>query len=271
MASTTRWSFRGAGGDGQLAEPTAGESLHETFQLRRREWRAARRRAFFLSAVWWGPGIVLAGVLAGASTRFPAFGVLVVVLGFAAAANVGLNRPRSLLAIRERATAESATGRMLHAVEIRGGAKVLHDRMLNGPGGSFEVEHVVLSPRGVFLVDTKQWEGKSVRMFGPTMFVNLHDQADMFKEFIERARKLGEALTEAASDEEEVGVVSVTPVLAVHHEHLPGTPRIMSGVIVLLPTQLPVVLRGSHMRWQPSGVAALTAVAERILVRKSVS
>jgi hypothetical protein len=271
MATTTRWSFRGASAAGRLPAPAAGESLHETFEIRRRQWRAARRRAFFLSAVWWGPAIILIGVLAGVTTRFPAFGVLVIVLGFAAAANVGLNRPRSLLAIRERATAEETTGRMLHAVEIRGGAKVLHDRMLMGSGGSFEVEHVVFSPRGVFLVDTKQWEGKSVRMFGPTMFVNLHDQSDMFKEFVERAKKLGEALTAAAAEDEEVGVVSVTPVLAVHHEHLPGTPRVMSGVIVLVPTQLPVVLRGSYLRWQASGVAALTAAAERILARKSAS
>lgn len=269
MASSTRWSFRGAPATGQVADPVAGESLHETFQIRRREWRAERRRAFWLSAVWWGPGIVLAGVLAGASTRFPAFGVLVVLLGFAAAANVGLNRPRSLVAIQHRADAESSTGRVLRAVEIRGGAKVLHDRILTGSTESFEVEHVVISPRGVFLVDTKQWEGKSVRMFGATMFVDLHDQLDMFKEFEKRARLLGEALTEAAALDDEVGVVSVTPLLAVHHEHLPGTPRVIGRVLILLPPQLPVVLRASHLRWQASGVLALVAAAERILVRRS--
>ena len=269
MASTSRWSFRGATATGQVAEPAAGESLHETFRLRRREWRAERRRIFWLTAIWWGPGIVLAGVLAGASTHFPAFGVLVVGLGFAAAANVGLNRPRSLVAIQEQATAATATGRILHAVEIRGGAKVLHDRVLVGAGESFEAEHVVISPRGVFLVDTKQWNGKSIRMFGATMFVELHDQATMFKEFVDRARLLGEALTEAAASAEEVGVVSVTPLLAVNHEHLPGTPRVMNGVVILLPAQLPVVLRGSYLRWQASGVAALIAASERVLVRKS--
>lgn len=267
MSSSTRWSFRGD--TGQAAEPVAGGSLHETFQLRRREWRAERRRSLWLSSVWWAPGILLAGVLAGASTRFPAFGVLVVVLGFAAVANVGLNRPRSLVAIETRATAETATGRVLRAVEIRGGARVLHDRMLATATGPFEVEHVVISPRGVFLIDTKQWEGRSVRMFGATMFVNLHDQADMFKEFENRAKALGQALTAAAADTDEVGVVSVVPLLAVHHEHLPGTPRVMGGVVILLPAQLPVVLRGSYLRWQASGVQALTAAAERILVRKS--
>ncbi|HEV2640578.1 MAG TPA: nuclease-related domain-containing protein [Actinocrinis sp.] len=270
MASSTRWSFRGAAVTaGQVGEPAAGESLHQTFQVRRREWRAQRRRTFLLGAVWWGPGLVLAGIAAGASTRFPAFGLLVTVLGFAAAVNVGLNRPRSLVAIQERATAETATGRILRAVEIRGGAKVLHDRVLTGSAGSFEIEHVVISPRGVFLVDTKLWEGKSVRIFGATMFVDLHDQADMLKEFEERARILGEALTAEAAAHDEVSVVTVTPILAVHHEHLPGTPRVMGGVVVLLPPQLPVVLRGAHMRWQASGVAALIAAAERILVRKS--
>ena len=269
MAKPGRWSFRGATAGAEVSEPSAGDSLRATFDVRRRQWRAERRRIFWLSAVWWGPGIVLLGVFAGASTRFPAFGILVSVLGFAAAANVGLNRPRSLVAIQQRASAESGTGRALHAVEIRGGAKVLHDRMLVGRGESFEVEHLVVSPRGVFLVDTKQWEGKSVRMFGTTMFVNHHDQADMFKEFTERARILGEALTEAAAANEEVGVVTVTPLLAVHHANLPGTPRQMLGVIIVLPAQLPIVLRGSFPRWQGAAVQSLIEAAERMLVRKS--
>ena len=269
MAKSGRWSFRGAAAGGQVTEPAAGESLRATFELRRRQWRAQRRRTFWLSAVWWGPGLVLLGIAAGASTRFPAFGILVTVLGFAAAANVGLNRPRSLVAIQQRATAESGTGRALHAVEIRGGAKVLHDRMLIGRGEPFEVEHLVLSPRGVFLVETKQWEGKSVRMFGTTMFVNNLDQAGLFKELTERSRILGEALTEAAADNDEVGVVTVSPLVAVHHEHLPGTPRQMLGVIVLLPAQLPAVLRGAYPRWQPSTVQSLVTAAELMLVRKT--
>lgn len=269
MAKPVRWSFRGAAGGGEMADPLAGESLHAAFELRRRQWRAERRRGFWLSAVWWGPGIVLVGVAAGASTRFPAFGILVVVLGFAAAANVGLNRPSSLIAIQQRATAESDTGKVLRAVEIRGGAKVLHDRMLVGGADSFEVEHLVVSPRGVFLVDTKQWEGRSVRMFGTEMFVNHRDQSGMFKEFVERAKMLGEALTAAAADDSQVSVVTVTPLLAVHHEHLPGTPRVMYGVVVLLPAQLPVVLRGSPLRWQNSAVQSLINAAEQILVRRS--
>jgi hypothetical protein len=118
-------------------------------------------------------------------------------------------------------------------------------------------------------VETKQWEGKSVRMFGTTMFVNNVDQAGLFKELTERSRILGQALTEAAADNDEVGVVTVNPLVAVHHEHLPGTPRQMLGVIVLLPAQLPAVLRAAYPRWQPSTVQSLVTAAELMLVRKS--
>jgi hypothetical protein len=269
MARAGRWSFRGATAGAVTAGPGAGESLRATFESRRHQWRADRRRTFLLSAVWWGPAIVALGVAAGASTRFPAFGILVVLLGFAAVVDVALHRPGSLIAIEQRATAEVSTGRVLRAVEIRGGAKVLHDRMLIGRAESFEVEHLVVSPRGIFLVDTKQWEGKSVRMFGAAMFVNHHDQAGLCKELRERARILGEALTDAADDDEEVGVVTVTPMLAVHHENLPGTPRLMLGVVVVLPAQLPSVLRSSPLRWSNSAVQSLVIASERILVRKS--
>jgi hypothetical protein len=254
----------------QDGPPRAGQSLHALYAHRRREWAVARRRAVFLSALWWGPGIVGFGIVAGASTHFPAFGLLLIVLAFAAVFDVVFRKPDSLLLVRERASAESTTGRALRAVEIRSGASVLHDRMLTGVANPFEVEHLVVSPRGIFLIDSKHWQG-GVRMYGGDMYRDHSDQAPLFKELVERARVIGEHLTAISARNEEVGVVSVTPVLAIRADGLSGTPRKMRGVVVVTPGQLSALLRAPDLRWSVSATAHLVEVAERSLIRKDAA
>jgi hypothetical protein len=105
-------------------------------------------------------------------------------------------------------------------------------------------------------------------MFGAVMYVDHVDQAPMFKRLVEQARALGEALTEAAALDEEVGIVTVQPVLAVHMEKLPGTPRNMLGVTVVTPEQLASMMRSPDVRWSPSAVDSLVQAANRLLVSK---
>ena len=90
----------------------------------------------------------------------------------------------------------------------------------------------------------------------------------MFKRLVEQARALGEALTEAAALDEEVGIVTVQPVLAVHMEKLAGTPRNMLGVTVVTPEQLAPMLRSPDARWSASAVESLVQAANRLLVNK---
>lgn len=261
MATTGRATRR----DGP---PRAGQSLQTAYSQRYGAWISARRRSAALSALWWGPAIVTVSVVAAYSTHFPLFGVLYFVLATAAVLDVLFRKPDTLVRVRERAAAESGTGKALRAVEIRGRAAVLHDRMLVGVGEPFEIEHLVLSPRGAFLIDTKQWNAHDVRMFGAVMYVNHVDQAPMFKRLVDRARVLGEALTEEAVLDEEVGIVTVQPVLAVHMEKLAGTPRNMLGVTVVTPEQLAPMLRSPDVRWSPSAVDSLIGAANRLLVSK---
>ena len=252
----------------QDGPPRAGQSLQAAYTQRYGAWISARRRTAGLSALWWGPAIVAVSILAGVTTRYPLFGLLYFVLATAAVVDVLFRRPDSLVRVKERAAAESETGKALRGVEIRGKATVLHDRMLTGTGNPFEVEHLVLSPRGAFLIDTKQWHGRSVRMFGPDMYVDHADQAPMFKQLVEHARILGEALSDAAGHDEEVGIVTVLPVVAVHTDELPGTPRNMSGVTVVIPDQLPSLLRSPDLRWSPAAVDSLATAANSLLVSK---
>ena len=252
----------------QNAAPRAGQSLHAVYNQRHDAWISQRRRTAALSALWWVPAIVAVGLLVGAMTHFAAFGLIVVVLGVWCVLDVLFRKPDRLVRVRERAAAESGTGKVLRAVEIRGGASVLHDRLLTAVADPFEVEHLVMSPRGVFMIDSKQWHGHAVRLVGADMYVNHATQEPMFKALVEHARILGEALTRAAARDEEVGVVSVTPVLAVHADDMHGTPRSMQGVIVVIPPQLPGTLRSPDVRWSPQAVASLIEAADLLLIRK---
>jgi Nuclease-related domain len=255
----------------QGAAPRAGQSLHAAYAMRNDAWISQRRRVVALSAVWWVPAIVALGAVVGAGTRIPMFGVIFIVLAIWAVLDVAFRKPDRLVRVRERAAAESGTGKFLRAIEIRGGAKVLHDRLLTAVADPFEAEHVVISPRGVFLIDSKQWRGQAVRVVGAMMYVDHADQSPMFKQLVEHARVLGESLTTAAARDEEVGVVSVTPVLAVHADDLHGTPRNMQGVIVVTPPQLAETLRAADVRWSPRAVASLSEAADLLLIRKDPS
>jgi len=244
----------------------AGTSLRIEYEDGRRQWSARRRRSVWLSALWWGPAAVLLGVVAGIGTRYALFGLLVTVFAVAAAIDVGFQRPESLDRIKARADAESGTAKSLHLLQIRGGARTLHDRFFAaGEAEPFDVEHLVVSRRGVFLIDSKQWHGFDLRLLGIQLFVNHVNQADALKAMKQNADALGEALGSAAAADEEVGVVSVTPVLAVHADGLTGTPRVIGGVIIVRPEQLPEVLRSPDLRWSATATEHLTEAADYLL------
>lgn len=252
---------RGAEGERQ-----PGTSLRAEYEDGRRAFAAGRRRAVWLSSVWWGPAAVLLGVLAGVATRFALFGLLVAVAALAAVIDVGFRRPERLERLKARADAESGTGRRLHLLQVRGGTRTLHDRRYAaGQAEPFDVEHLVIGPRGVYLVDSKQWHGFDVRMLGTELWVNHVHQAEALKAMVAHAGALAEALTAAAAGDEEVGVVSVTPVFSVHADKLEGTPRVMGGVIVVRPEQLPEMLRSADLRWSPSAAGHLLDAAEYLL------
>ncbi|HEV2345577.1 MAG TPA: nuclease-related domain-containing protein [Actinocrinis sp.] len=250
----------------QEGPPRAGQSLQAAYTQRYGAFLAARRRAAGLSALWWGPTLGAVAILAGVSTHFPVFGLVLFVLATAAVLDVLFRRPDSLVKVKARASAESATGKELHAVEIRGRATVLHDRMFRATADPFEVEHLVLSPRGAFLIDTKQWGG--IKMLGTSLYVGHADQESLFEAMAKRARALAEALTEASAHDEEVGIVTIHPVIAVGAEQLKGTPRTMRGVTIVTLPQLAPMMRSPDLRWSPSAVDTLSAAAELLLVSK---
>ena len=253
-------------GAGRAQPHQAGASLRVEYEDGRRQWAARRHRAVWLSALWWGPGAVLLGLLAGIGTRYALFGLLVTVLAIAAVIDVGFRHPQSLDRIKARADAESGTAKELRLVQLRGGARTLHDRFFVAGGGeAFEVEHLVVTPRGVFLIDSKEWHGFDVRLLGVELFVNHVNQDEALNRMRANAAEIGKALAEAAGGHEEVAVVDVTSVLSVHADGITGTPRVMSGVIVVRPEQLPELLRSAPPLWSPAATEHVAAAAEALL------
>jgi hypothetical protein len=244
----------------------AGSSLRVQYEDGRRQWAARQRRSVWLSALWWGPAAVLVGLLAGIGTKYSLFGLLVTGLVIAAVIDVGFRHPQSLDRLKQRADAEAGTAKSLRLLQVRGGARSLHDRFYAATSGeSFEVEHLVVSPRGVFLVDSKQWHGFDVRLLGLDLFVNHVKQDEAMAAMRGSAAELGKALTAAAAADDEVGVVDVTSVICVHADGITGTPRVVYGVIVVRPEQLPELLRSAYPRWSVSATGHLASVAEMLL------
>lgn len=247
-------------------ERQAGASLRTEYRQGRRRFAADRRRSVWLYSLWWGPAAVLLGLVGGLGTSYAFFGLLVFVLAVAAVVDVAFRRPSSLERIRQRADAEAGTARALHLYQVRGGGRTLHDRVFAGSEAEpFDVEHLVVGQRGVYLIDSKQWHGFDVRLLGTSLFVNHVDQGPAFAELQAHAAAIGEALGTAAGADEEVGVVSVTPVLAVHADKLTGTPRVMGGVIVMRPEQLAEVLRTADLRWSRTAAEHMAQAAEYLL------
>jgi hypothetical protein len=251
---------------GRVQPRQAGASLRAEYDETRRQWAARRRRAVWLSALWWGPAAVALGLLGGVGTRYALFGLLLAVLAVAAAIDVGFHHPESMDRLKDRADAEAGTARSLRLLQIRGGARSLHDRVyLPISGESFEVEHLVVSPYGIFMIDTKQWQGFDVRLLGLDLFVNHAHQGTALDRMRANAAELGKALASVAGGDEEVGVVDVTSVLCVHADGITGTPRVMNGVVVVRPEQLNEVLRSSYLRWSASATESLVTAAEALL------
>jgi hypothetical protein len=125
---------------------------------RRTSWRAACRVG---SLAWRAPLVAAAGVVVrvlATEAGLPRAGLL----GLAVAALVGWRlRFRSSEAVRtwqRGASGERHTARLLRRL-TREGFVVFHDLAVPG-NASANVDHLVIGPTGVFVIDSKQWTGQ---------------------------------------------------------------------------------------------------------------
>jgi hypothetical protein len=135
--------------------------------------------------------------------------VLGVGIALAAAFLVGeaaWSKRKTTEAWRLGSIGEQATRRLLEPLEARGYI-VLHD--LRIPGSRANIDHIVVGPTGVWVIETKNWTGK-VAIRGSKLLRNGRNEARC----LEQAKREASAVRAALGDES-----PVHPILCIH-----GTP-----------------------------------------------
>jgi hypothetical protein len=204
-------------------------------QARWRRERAAEWAAWTRTLPWRVAatlGIGAGGGLLG-SLLGPRLGLVLGALA-AVAAGWGLRFQPSpdAVAWRRGAAGERRTARLLGPLE-RHGWVVLHD--LAVPGSRANIDHLVIGPGGVFVIDSKQYRGRlQLDRFG-RLWHGRYPLAPVLRSVEFEADQAAQVLTEP-------GVV-VVPIVAVHGAQVPWGKVVMNGVPVLPARRLPSMLR----------------------------
>jgi hypothetical protein len=216
--------------------------------------RLARHRAAAFDRL---PGIVLRSgflivfglVVTTLGPSWQLLGWLLVVIG-ALSAFIGLvGLPANVRAWRTGAAGEERTGDVLDPLEAEGYV-VLHD--LRMPGSRANIDHLVIGPTGVWVVETKSYEG-ALRVRGGELWIGGRRRPG----FVDQARR------EAAAVAETLEGVAVTPLLCVHRADFPLLSRPqLDGVAIVGPGRLARVIREGPVVLDPAEVERLAALAE---------
>jgi hypothetical protein len=161
---------------------------------------------------------------------------LVPVLGGLAAmvAGWGLRfRPSTdASAWRRGAAGERRTARLLHPLE-RHGWTVLHDLAL--PGSRANLDHLVIGPGGVFVIDSKQYRGRLQLDPSGRLWHGRYPLAPALGAVSFEADQAAQVLTDPD--------VVVVPIMAVHGAQVPRGKLVIDGVPVVPARRLPSMLR----------------------------
>jgi hypothetical protein len=209
-----------------------------------------------------------AGLIAGALTRWSLLllPVLAVILGAGLAATTA-HRRQLVASWRQGAKGERQTARLLAKLE-QDGWRVLHDLAI--PGSRANVDHLVIGPGGVWVVDSKLW-GK--RVWWDPRHGWMHGQAAITPELNTtrwEATQVEQALADtlAATARHLPGGYGIDVQLAwcVHGEPLPGGKLVVDGETLVSPRRLLSLLRaGRGPTLPPAAVEEITRMAATVL------
>jgi hypothetical protein len=214
-------------------------------QKRAVEWAAWTRTLPWRTAATVGIGG--AGGVVG-SLLGPRLGLVLSVLA-AVAAGWGLRfRPSpAARAWRRGAAGERRTARLLDPLERRGWV-VLHD--LAVPGSRANIDHLVIGPGGVFVIDSKQYRGRLQLDASGRLWHGRYLLAPALRAVSFEADQAALVLTDP-------DVVVVVPVMAVHGAQVPWGKVVMDGVPVVPARRLPRMLCQLPAVLGPERVATL--------------
>jgi hypothetical protein len=228
-----------------------GGSAHGQWRrLRAAEWAAwTRTLPWRVAAIL---GIAVGGGVLGRLV-VPRLGLVIGVLA-AMAAGWGLRfRPSpDAIARRRGAAGERRTAQLLGPLE-RQGWVVLHD--LAVPGSRANLDHLVIGPGGVFVVDSKQYRGRL--HFDPSgrLWHGRYPLTTVLRAVSFEADRAAQVLADPQV---------VVPIVAVHGAQVPWGKVVTQGVPVVSARRLPSMLRALPGVLGPERVADL---ADRARVR----
>jgi hypothetical protein len=222
-----------------------GGSAHATWRwLRAAEWatwiRTLPWRVAATLAIGAGAGLV-------GSLLASRLGLVIGVLA-ATAAGWGLRFRPSPDAVtwRRGAGGERRTARLLNPLERQGWA-VLHD--LAVPGSRANLDHLVIGPGGVFVIDSKQYRGRLQLDPSGQLWHGRYPLAPTLRAASFEADQAAQVLPDP-------GVV-VLPVVAVHGAQVSWGKVVTHGVPVVAARRLPSMLRQLPAVLEPERVAVL--------------
>ena len=199
----------------EAAAGSPGRSALAQYRRRRRQELAAWTR----SLAWRAPLVAAAGLTGTA---------LATQAGLAAAALVGWRlrfRPSEQARAWQRgARGERQTARLLDCLG-RDGYQVFHDLAM--PGSPANIDHLVVGPSGVFVIDSKQWTGQVHQSAEGLIWHNHHRLDGTLATIRWQALTLGQVLG-----------VPVAPLLCVHGAHVQGGGLRAHGVTIVPATVL---------------------------------
>jgi hypothetical protein len=147
---------------------------------------------------------------------------------------------------RRGAAGERRTARLLGPLQQEGWA-VLHD--LAVPGSRANLDHLVIGPAGVFVIDSKQYRGRLQLDPSGRLWHGRYPLAPALRALSFEADQAAQVLTDPD--------VVVVPVMAVHGTQVPWGKVVMEGVPMVPARRLPSMLRELPAVLGPERVASL--------------
>ena len=201
-------------------------------------------------------GALLAGWLVRAALPAPALGragagAAMLLLALGLGVYVAWSR-RRLEHFLKGARGEETAARAL--VFLPAGFEVFHGvRLPGGAAGTVELDHVVVGPGGLFVIETKNWSGRITAAGGKI----LCDGREPDRPPLEQVRQAAAALRRTLAEKEEL---PLQPVLSFAAGDLEAPVRGMEGVIVCVQDALARVVQDAlEAPWQPGQRARVAA------------
>jgi Nuclease-related domain len=218
-------------------------------QARWRRMRAAEWAAWTRSLPWRVAVLLGVGAVGGVfgSLLAPRLGLVLGGLGVAAVSWELRFRPSpDAVAWRRGAAGERRTARLLSHLERQGWA-VLHDLAI--PSSRANIDHLVIGPGGVFVIDSKQYRGRL--QLDPTgrLWHGRYPLAPTLRAASFEADQAARVLPDP-------GMV-VLPIVAVHSARVPWGKVVVDGVPVVPARRLPSMLCQLPAVLGPERVAVL--------------